>query len=782
MSSSPEDSASSNGPVELKVGEAEYTDVGRSIARISNSVMDKLSVSTGDIIEIEGPSRRTAAVAWRSRLADDGKGLIRIDGIIRKNAGVSLEDPVKIRKANPQRAQAVTLAPVEQMVVRGNFIQYFKERMLNKPVLMGDLVVLEIMGQNIPFVVAQTNPKGVVYISSETKFKVSEKPMKPGDATLPTITYEDIGGLREEIKKIREMVELPLKHPQLFHKLGIEPPKGVLLYGPPGCGKTLLAKAVAAESGAYFLTINGPEIMSKFYGESERQLRDIFEDASKNSPAVIFIDEIDAIAPSREETRGEVERRVVSQLLTTMDGLKGRGQVIVIAATNIPNAIDPALRRPGRFDREIEIGVPDRRGRKDILQIHTRAMPLHSDVDIDQLVEFTKGFTGADMAMLSKEAAMKALRRVLPEVVKETGKMPDEIPAEILSQLIVHMDDFRNALNEIEPSGMRDVLVEIPRVRWDEVGGLRDVKKELKETIEWPLKYPDTYTGIGISPPRGTLLFGPPGCGKTLLAKAVANEANANFIAVKGPEIFSKWVGESEKAIRKIFKKARQVTPAIIFFDEIDSIASGRGNDPSGVSDKVLNQLLTELDGIENLRGVAVLAATNRKDLVDPALLRPGRFDKIINIPMPNQEARLDIFKVHTRNIPLESDINLKELANKTEGYTGADIAAVCREATMNVVREAVRQLEKFRADVEAVVKGTSKLEKVAKEYKDWPEAVALLNKAKDHKEALRATARDAEPAIFIGKVSQKHFQEALLNIKPCLKEEDLERYGDMVR
>jgi len=770
--------SSSNSSVKLKVAEAEYADVGRGIARIDSQTMEKLGITTGDIIEIEG-KRKTAAIAWRSRLQDEGLGLIRIDGIVRKNAGVGLGDYVYVKKAEVQPAKKVVLAPVEQVYLRGNVEEYFKNRMLNKPVVKGDLVVFEVMGQTIPFVVAQTNPKGIVYVNTLTIFEISEKPMKPGEAAVPEVTYEDIGGLHEEIKKIREMVELPLKHPELFHRLGIEPPKGVLLYGPPGCGKTLLAKAVANEANAYFITINGPEIMSKYYGESERRLREIFEEAEKNAPAIIFIDEIDAIAPRREEVTGEVERRVVSQLLTLMDGLKSRGQVIVIAATNIPDAIDPALRRPGRFDREIEIGVPDRKGRLEILQIHTRGMPLGKDVNLEKLADLTYGFTGADIAMLCKEAAMKALRRVLPQVIKEKGEIPDEIPAEVLNKLEVTMEDFLKALQEIEPSGMRDVLIEIPRVKWEDIGDLEEVKKELREAVEWPLKYPQTYSKLGIEPPRGVLLYGPPGCGKTLLAKAVANEANANFIAVKGPEVLSKWVGESERAIRKIFHKARQVAPCIVFFDEIDSIAGRRGSDVNKVTDRVLNQLLTELDGIERLRGVVVLAATNRPDLLDPALLRPGRLDKLIYVPLPNREARLKILKVHTRKVPLAEDVNLEEIAEKTEGYTGADLAAICREAAMMVLREATRKAEKIRTLTLNVIEGRESIEKLEKEVKGVKKLEDVVKRAREKKnmELLRDMLKLLDPVIFAGKVERKHFLEALVNVRRSLTDEQLKFY-----
>jgi transitional endoplasmic reticulum ATPase len=757
--------------IQLKVAEAEYADVGRGIARIDNETMEQLGVSTGDIIEIAGQST-TAAVAWRSRLEDEGSGIIRMDGVLRKNAGVSLGDFVDISKADSKPAKEVLLAPVEKVFLRGDLANYFKQRLLNKPAYKGDLVVFEIMGQSIPFVVANTNPKGIVYVSKITKIKISEKPMKPGEAVVPGVTYEDIGGLQEEIKKIREMVELPMKHPILFQKLGIEPPKGVLLYGPPGTGKTLLAKAVANETNAYFLTINGPEIMSKYYGESERRLREVFEEASKNSPAVVFIDEIDAIAPRREEVHGEVERRVVSQLLTVMDGLKGRGQVIVIAATNIVDSIDPALRRPGRFDREIEIGVPDKYGRHEILQIHTRGMPLAPDVELDKLSEITNGFTGADLSMLSKEAAIKALRRLLPEVLQERG----EIPAEILNKLSVTMDDFRNALLEIEPSGMRDAIVEIPSVKWGDVGGLEDAKKRLKEGVEWPLKYPGTYESLGMDPPKGMLLYGPPGCGKTMVAKALANEANANFIAVKGPEILSKWVGESERGVRKIFRKARQMTPAIVLFDEIDSIAGRRGSDASHVSDRVLNQILTEMDGIENLRGVVVLAATNRPDLLDTALLRPGRFDSKIYLPLPDEDTREKILKVHTTKVPLAKDVDLADIARRTDKFTGADLAALVREAVMTAVREGAKKTDGARAMIEKFLDGQLAEEDLKKHFKDIGLAEELEARLKDGKpEALRRM--ELEPRMFMDDISMKNFKEALIKVDRSLNDEDVGFY-----
>jgi len=532
-------------------------------------------------------------------------------------------------------------------------------------------------------VVIDTRPRGVVIITEKTTVDILEKPVTA--TTIPKVTYEDIGGLHEVIAKIRELVELPLRHPELFQRLGIEPPKGILLYGPPGTGKTLLAKAVANESDAYFIAINGPEIMSKFYGESEQRLREIFEEAKKNAPAIIFIDEIDAIAPKRDEVIGEVERRVVAQLLALMDGLEARGQVIVIGATNRPNALDPALRRPGRFDREIEVPMPDKQGRLEILQIHTRHMPLSDDVNLEELAEMTKGYTGADLAALAREAAMHALRRYLPEIDIEQ----ERIPAEVLEKMVVTKADFLAAFKEITPSGLREIEVEVPEVHWDDIGGLENVKQELREVVEWPLRYPNTFKRLGIEPPRGILLFGPPGTGKTLLAKAVATESGANFIAIRGPELLSKWVGESEKAVREVFRRARQYAPAVVFFDEIEAIASLRGSDvETDVTERVVSQLLTEIDGITGLENVVVIAATNRPDLVDPALLRPGRLEKLIYVPPPDEKGRLDILKIHTRHVPLAEDVDLREIAKMTNGYTGADLAALVREATLIALRE----------------------------------------------------------------------------------------------
>jgi transitional endoplasmic reticulum ATPase len=552
------------------------------------------------------------------------------------------------------------------------------------PVAKGDIIVVPVLGMGVELKVSSTNPSPIVMVTEGTVVEISTTPAKRIEE-VSGITYEDIGGLHEELQRIREMIELPLKHPELFRHLGIEPPKGVILYGPPGTGKTLIAKAIANETGAHFISINGPEIMSKFYGESEARLREVFQEAEQNAPSIVFIDELDAIAPKRSEVTGEVERRVVSQLLTLMDGLKSRGQVVVIGATNRIEAIDPALRRPGRFDREIRIGVPDRNGRREILLIHTRRMPLAEDVDLDELADITHGFVGADIAALVREAAMNALRRYLPEIDLEK----EVIPAEVLEKIKVSREDFANALKTIQPSALREVVLEVPNVKWTDIGGLEAVKQELMEAVEWPLKYPEVFKRLGIRPPRGILLYGPPGTGKTLLAKAVATESQANFISVKGPEVLSKWVGESEKAVREIFRKARETAPCIIFFDELDSIAPRRGfHTDAGVTDRIVNQLLTEMDGIQSLKGVVVLGATNRPDILDPALLRPGRFDRVLYVPPPDKAARLAIFKIHTREMPLDEDVDLDILASVTEGYTGADIEAVVREAAMLAARE----------------------------------------------------------------------------------------------
>ncbi len=673
----------------LRVHEARQRDVGRGKVRIDINMLKKIGAEPGDVVEIEG-KRRTAAIAWPSYAEDQGLDIIRMDGLIRKNAGVSIGDKVVVRKADVKPALVVKLAPSNfSITVDTGFTNYVRRRLLDYPLVEGDTILIPVLGQAIPFTVVQTKPTGIVTVRNETSIVILERPVEK--SRMPRVTYEDIGGLKNIIQRVRELVELPLRHPELFRRLGIEPPKGILLYGPPGVGKTLLAKAVANETDAYFIAINGPEIMSKFYGESEQRLREIFEEAKKHAPAIIFIDEIDAIAPKRDEVLGEVERRVVAQLLALMDGLESRGEVIVIAATNRPNAVDPALRRPGRFDREIEIPLPDKQGRLEILQVHTRNMPLSRDVDLARLAEITHGYSGADLAALVREAAMHALRRYLPSI----DLAQDRIPSEILEKMRVGMEDFMAAYKEIVPSGLREIYIEVPEVRWDDVGGLREAKQEMREAVEWPLKYPHAFRRLGIRPPRGILLYGPPGCGKTLLAKAAATESGANFIAVRGPEILSKWVGESEKAIREIFRKARQYAPVIVFFDEIDAIAPTRGlGADTHVTERIVSQLLTEIDGIEKLDNVIVIAATNRPDILDPALLRPGRFDKLIYVPPPDKDSRLDILRIHTKDMPLSTDVDLEELAAKTEGFSGADLEALVREAALQALRESLEVSE----------------------------------------------------------------------------------------
>ncbi|MDI9620050.1 MAG: CDC48 family AAA ATPase [Candidatus Nezhaarchaeota archaeon] len=672
------------GTITLRVAEAKARDVGRGIARVDRAAMAQLNINTGDVIEIAG-KRKTVAICWPGYEEDYGKGIIRIDGYLRRNAGVSIDDKVAIKLATVRKADKVVLAPTEPLRIVGAE-GYIKQLLEGRAVTRGDYVPIGIMGRTIDFIVTTIQPTvDAVIVSPDTQVVISEKVEKELKS-VPKVTYEDIGGLKDVIMKIREMIELPLRHPELFERLGIEPPKGVLLYGPPGTGKTLLAKAVANETNAHFISISGPEIMSKFYGESEERLREIFKEAQENAPSIIFIDEIDAIAPKREEVTGEVEKRVVAQLLALMDGLEARGKVVVIGATNRPNAIDPALRRPGRFDREIEIGVPDKQGRLEILQIHTRNMPLAKDVDLNKLAEITHGFVGADLAALCKEAAMRVLRRIRPEIDLEA----ESIPAEVLNKMEVTMQDFLDALKEVEPSALREVLIEVPNVKWNDIGGLEEAKQALREAVEWPLKYPEIFEKASIVPPKGVLLYGPPGTGKTLLAKAVANESEANFISVKGPEVLSKWVGESEKAVREIFRKARQAAPCVVFLDEVDSIAPRRGSGlgDSHVTERVVSQLLTELDGLEELRGVVVIAATNRPDIMDPALLRPGRFDRLIYVPPPDSKAREEIFKIHLKGKPLGEDVDVSKLISLTEGYTGADIAALCNTAVMTALRD----------------------------------------------------------------------------------------------
>jgi len=713
--------------VTLRVAEAHGRDVGRGIARIDPKVMEEAGLTTGDVVEIAG-KRRTVAIVWPGYPEDYGRGLIRIDGYIRQNAGVSIDEKVTIKKVEAKKAARITLAPREPLRILGAE-EYLLQLLEGRVVTRGDNIPIGIMGRKIELTVISVQPPApAVIITPETRIVISEGKVE-AVREVPRVTYEDIGGLSDAIRKIREMVELPLKYPELFERLGVDAPKGVLLYGPPGTGKTLLAKAVANETNAAFFSISGPEIMSKYYGESEERLREIFRQAEENAPSIIFIDEIDAIAPKREEVTGEVEKRVVSQLLALMDGLKPRGRVVVIGATNRPNALDPALRRPGRFDREIEIGVPNKQGRLEILQIHTRGMPLADDVDLEYLASITHGFVGADLEALCKEAAMRALRRIIPEIDFEK----ETIPAEVLNKITVTMNDFLEALKEVEPSAMREVLVEVPNVKWEDIGGLHDVKLELQEAVEWPLKYPELFEYMDARPPKGILLYGPPGTGKTLLAKAVANESEANFISIKGPEILSKWVGESERAIREVFRKAKQAAPSIIFFDEIDAIAPVRGSGlgDSHVTERVISQLLTEMDGIEELRGVVVIAATNRPDIVDPALLRPGRFDKLLYVPPPDLEARKEILKIHTRKKPLADDVDLDDIAKRTEGYTGADLEALCNTAVMLAIREYIA----VNKDPEEAKKGVKRL-----------------------------------------KVHMRHFEEALKRVKPISRKE-LEMY-----
>src|SRR2546425_880425 len=706
----------------LRVADAYQRDVGRGIARVDPKVVDQLGLTSGDVIQIVG-KKKTTALSWPGYESDFGKGTIRIDGYLRNNAGVSIDDKVTIRKIEAKIAQRLTLAPTEPLRIVGGE-EYLSQILEGRVLARGDYVPISVMGRKIDLVVTSTTPTAeAVIVTDQTKVTVGEQ-VKEAPRAIPRIAYEDIGGLRPVIQKVREMIELPLRHPELFERLGVEAPKGVLLHGPPGTGKTLLAKAVASETNANFYSIGGPEIMSKFYGESEERLREIFKEAQENAPSIVFIDEIDSIAPKREEVTGEVEKRVVSQLLSVMDGLQSRGKVVVIGATNRINSIDPALRRPGRFDREIEIGVPDRDGRLEILQIHTRGMPLE-DVDLKKLADVTHGFVGADLEALAKEAAIRALRRILPEINLEA----ENIPVEVLNKIIVKMSDFQEALKEVEPSAMREVLVEVPDIKWEDIGGLEGVKEELREAIEWPLRYPELFAQMNAVPPKGLLLYGPPGTGKTLLAKAAANESEANFISVKGPELLNKFVGESEKAGREIFRKARQASPCIIFFDEIDSVAPvrGSGSGDSNVTERVISQFLTEMDGLEELRNVVIIAATNRPDIVDPALLRPGRFDRMLLVPPPDLEARKQIFRIHTKKTPLAEDVKPDELARKTEGYTGADIASICNTAVMLSIKE-------------------------------------HIGKAKD--------AEDAKKRAKGLKVAKRHFDEAMQKVKPISSQE----------
>jgi len=712
----------------LKVAEAEQRDVGRKIARVDPEVVERLSITTGDALELSSLGRKTTVLSWPAKESDRGKGIIRIDGLIRNRLDVGINDLIEIKTVESKDAKSITFAPTEPLRITGGE-QYLAEYLNGALMTKGDTIPINVMGRRIDLVVISTNPSGPVIINDSTEIIVSEESSKAiqisKEGATASITYEDIGGLGDAVERVREMIELPLRHPELFKRLGVEAPKGVLLHGPPGTGKTLLAKAVANETNSTFYTIGGPEIMSKYYGESEEKLRSIFEQAEKSAPSIIFIDEIDSIAPKRDEVSGEVERRIVAQLLSLMDGMTTRGKVVVIAATNRVNAIDPALRRPGRFDREIEIGVPNRDGRLEVLQIHTRGMPMEKDVNLEKLADISHGFVGADLQSLAKEAAMRALRRVLPEI----NLSSESIPLDTLRKIVVRMQDFMDVIKEMEPSAMREVFVEVPDIKWEDIGGLSSIKQELQEAVEWPLKYNQIFTYSDATPPKGILLYGPPGTGKTLMAKAAANESEANFISIKGPELLSKWVGESEKGVREIFRKARQAAPCIIFFDEMDAITPARGGSfgDSHVTERVISQFLTELDGLEILTNVVVIAATNRPDIIDPALLRPGRFDRILYVPPPDRDSRLQIIKIHTKKKHLAQDVNIDQLADATDGYTGADIASLSSTAVMLALREHISK------------------------YKE-------PNEAEKHKEEL--------------KIHMKHFEEAIKKIRPLSMQE----------
>jgi transitional endoplasmic reticulum ATPase len=726
MTSKVDDTKSSK-TATLKVAEAEQRDVGRKIARVDPAIAESLNIVSGDALEVSSIGRKTTVLSWPAKESDRGRGLIRMDGFIRSRLDVGINDLVEIKVVESKTAKDITFAPTEPLRIVGAE-EYLAEYLNGTLMTKGDTVPINVMGRRIDLVVISTHPSGPVIISDTTEILVSEESSKAvqisQEGTASSITYEDIGGLGDAVARVREMIELPLRHPELFKRLGVEAPKGVLLHGPPGTGKTLLAKAVANETNSNFFTIGGPEIMSKYHGESEERLRNVFQEAEKNAPSIIFIDEIDSIAPKREEVTGEVERRIVAQLLSVMDGMKSRGKVVVIAATNRVDSIDPALRRPGRFDREIEIGVPNRDGRLEVLEIHTRGMPLDKDVDLQRLADISHGFVGADLQALAKEAAMRALRRVLPEI----NLSGESVSVDILRKIIVRMQDFMDVIKETEPSAMREVFVEVPDIKWEDIGGLSTIKQELQEAVEWPLKYLGVFTYADATPPKGILLYGPPGTGKTLMAKAAANESEANFISIKGPELLSKWVGESEKGVREIFRKARQAAPCIIFFDELDAIAPTRGDHgDSHVTERVISQFLTEMDGLEILTNVVVIGATNRPDIIDPALLRPGRFDRILYVPPPDRESRVQIIKIHTKKKPLAEDVNIEELADKTDGYTGADIASLSSAAVMLALRE-------------------------------------HITKYPDSKEAEKQT-KDL-------KINMKHFEDAMKKIRPLSKQE----------
>jgi transitional endoplasmic reticulum ATPase len=733
--------------MKLTVKPLKQKDAGRGLAAVDRQSMHELGVENGDYIVIEGKNQgRAVARVWPGYPEDEGRGIVRIDGQLRQEAGVGIDDKVTIEKADVKPADSVTIALPQNLQIRGDITPHIRDKLSGQAITQGQNVPFGFglmgmgSGQSIPLKVASTNPEGTVVVTDSTEINISERAAEEiaqgagtGPEGTPSVTYEDIGGLEGELEQVREMIELPMRHPELFSRLGIDPPKGVLLHGPPGTGKTLMAKAVANEIDAHFQTISGPEIMSKYYGESEEKLREVFEDAEQNSPAIVFIDELDSIAPKREEAGGDVERRVVAQLLSLMDGLESRGEVTVIAATNRVDAVDPALRRPGRFDREIEIGVPDREGRLEIMQVHTRGMPMADGVDLEEYADNTHGFVGADLENLAKEGAMNALRRIRPEIDLEE----EEIPADVLESLQVTERDLKEALKGIEPSALREVFVEVPDVTWDQVGGLEDTKERLRETIQWPLDYPEVFDALDMQAAKGVLLYGPPGTGKTLMAKAVANESDSNFISIKGPELLSKWVGESEKGVREVFSKARENAPTVVFFDEIDSIATERGSGQGGgaeVSERVVSQLLTELDGLEELEDVVVVATSNRPDLIDSALLRPGRLDRHVHVPVPDEEARKAIFGVHTRDKPVADDVDLDWLAGETEGYVGADIEAVTREASMAASREFIHSVD--------------------------PEEIG--------------------DSVSNVRISKEHFEQALGEVTPSVTEQTKERYEEI--
>lgn len=712
--------------IELTVSDALITDSGRGIARLDSRSQKLLGVLSGEAVEIKGKTKSTAAIVWQAHPSDEGLGFIRIDGYLRQNIGIGIGDKVFVSKAEVKEAEKVTIAPppTQRPPLSPDFAEYAKRRLENRPLVKGDSIPIPMFGLVFNFIVVQVTPHGVVRITKDTVLTVKEEPVSESEVKIADVHYEDIGGLRNEIQKIREMVEYPIRYPEVFERLGIEAPRGVLLYGAPGTGKTLLAKAVANESDAHFISISGPELVSKFVGESEEKLREIFKEANEKAPSIIFMDEIDAIAPKREEATNEVERRMVSQLLTLLDGMPARGQVIVLAATNRPDAIDPALRRPGRFDREIEIGIPDRTARKEIFQIHTRNMPVAKDVEVDELASITHGYTGADLSALAKEAAMASLRDIWPKITDKK-----RIPEEILIGLTVTRDNFMEALKSIRPSALREVFVERPNTHWSDIGDLEKVKEEIKEAVELPLKDPQVFEKIGIRPIKGILLVGPPGTGKTLLARAVATEREANFISIKGPEVLSKYVGESEKTVRELFRKARMASPCIIFIDEIDALAHARGGGymDSGVSERVVDTLLTEMDGLQDLKNVVVLAATNRPEDIDPALLRPGRFDKVIEILMPDANSRFEIFKVHTKRMPIDKDVDLAELAKVTDDYTGAEIENIVREAGMNAIRNrrSVVRKEDFMKALQEIRPAIPKeVAERIKRFKEEPESM----------------------------------------------------------